>query len=88
MRHLLKRFKVFINQPGVEFCLLLLMPLILVVKAEPSHWVTALVLAYAMVIGRLYGGARWLEGYKKGIEAERESEKIGRRARDEPLLAE
>jgi hypothetical protein len=75
MRHLLKRLNTFINQPGVEFCFLLLMPLILVVKVEPSHWVTAAVLAYAMVIGRLYGGTRWLEGFKKGIEAERESEK-------------
>jgi hypothetical protein len=75
MSQSLKRFKTFINQPGVEFCLFLLMPLILVVKVEPSHWVTAVVLAYAIVIGRLYGGIRWLEGFKKGIEAERESEK-------------
>lgn len=65
--------KAYLNRPGIEFLsLILLVPLPMIILADPNKWISLAALAYTVVIGRLYAGSRWLDGYVAGIAVEKQ----------------
>ncbi|MBD8088891.1 hypothetical protein IFT48_02780 [Pseudomonas fluorescens] len=69
MKKIFGSLRAVLKKPANDFVLMtLLTPLPCILLAPESRWVSVAVLAYAILMGRVYGADRWLSGFAKGRE--------------------
>lgn len=64
---ILNAVKVLARKPANDFVLVtMLTPFPCIMLAPSSNWVAVAVLAYTVLMGRVYGKQRWLDGFLEG----------------------
>ena len=70
-----KSILTFFKKPANDFALMTVMAALpCILLAPDSKWVAIAALSYAILMGRLYGKVRWLDGFaegSKGVGAEK-----------------